>query len=483
MNKTDTKLIIEEIKSYRKSLDFVISNLPDSKSLFVFTLERTAKFSIALTDGIIDKALFDFNEYLKYLEGEFPNVKVLNINTFYEKYSLQNRIDWKYYFISQMELNPAYLNVFEEWMNNQVRSIELKRKKCIVLDLDNTLWGGVLGEDGISGIQIGNSYPGNAFLFFQQALLELKNSGVILSVCSKNNESDVLELWDNHSDILLRKKDFICTRINWNDKADNIIEIANELNIGLDSLVFIDDNPIEREFVKKTLPEVVVPEFPAEPYLIPQFFNELVEKYFAVYNLTKEDLTKSLQYESNIRRGEFLKSFNDKEKFISELDIVLTIEELDDSNVSRFSQMTQKTNQFNLTTKRYTDIEINSFKNSGLIYGLRVKDKFGDNGITGLIMIGINQKKAIIDTYLFSCRVLGRNIEFEFMKYILLNLKKKNIESVSATYLKTSKNEQAELFYEKLNFQLITSTENKKEYLLELNKVNYELMPNTYKFL
>ena len=483
LNKTDNDLIAKEIEFYKHNIDFILSKLSKSKTFIIFTIERTLKLNFDSSENLIDKFVYDFNSYLYELEKKVPNIKIISINNFYEKYALKDRIDWKYYFLSKMELNPSYLNSFSEWFKNQIKSIELKRKKCIVLDLDNTLWGGVLGEDGIDGIQLGNNYPGNAFLFFQQAILELKNRGIILAVCSKNNEDDVFDLWDKHSDIILKKKDFIVCKINWNDKADNIFEISKELNIGLDSIVFIDDNPSEREFVKKAIPDVTVPDFPDEPYLLPEFFNNILENYFSVHNLTKEDYNKSSQYESNISRNIFLKKFSDKNKFISELGIILSIEELNDSNISRFAQMTQKTNQFNLTTKRYTDIEINSFRKKGVVYGLRVKDKFGDNGITGLIMIKINEKEAIIDSFLLSCRILGKKIEFEFMKYVLLNLKKNGIVRLKAKYIKTKKNIQTENFYEKLNFQIIMYSDDEKQYELDLKKNTFNLSPKTYKFL
>lgn len=483
LNKTNSKLIIKEIEQYKNNIDLVLSKISENKTLIIFTLERTLKLNFDYSENMIDKLIYDFNLYLYKLQKKLPNVKIISISNFYEKYSIKDRIDFKYYFMSNMEFNPAYLSDFTNWVKNQIRSIELKRKKCIVLDLDNTLWGGILGEDGIDGIRIGNNYPGNAFLFFQQALLELKNKGIILTVCSKNNEEDVFELWENHSDIILRKKDFIVKKINWQDKADNIIEISNELNIGLDSIVFIDDNPTERELVKKTIPDVTVPDFPKEPYLLPNFFNEILENYFSVHNITKEDLDKSLQYENNISRNVFKKKFNDIDKFISELEIILSIEELSDSNISRFAQMTQKTNQFNLTTNRYTDIEINAFRKTGLVYGLRVKDKFGDNGITGLIMININHKEAIIDSLLLSCRILGKRIEFEFMKYIILILKDKGISTLKAKFIKTKKNIQTENFFEKLKFQVISKSEEKKEYKLDLTKNTFKLSPKTYKFL
>lgn len=182
-------------------------------------------------------------------------------------------------------------------------------KKCLVLDLDNTLWGGVLGEDGVEGIQLGNIYPGLAFYDFQKGLLELYKSGVILAVCSKNNESDVLECWTKHPSILINKKHLSSYRINWVDKPTNIRAIADELNIGLDSIVFIDDNPVERERVKFELPMVSVPDFPEQPYLLPDFLKSVHFQYFQIYQLTDEDQKKTEQYKTNVKRKVFSQKF------------------------------------------------------------------------------------------------------------------------------------------------------------------------------
>jgi FkbH-like protein len=483
INKTDSKLILSEIDSYKKMIHFIINKMDTNKLLILFTLGRIYKLNFSNSDNTIEKAIFNFNQELNLLESHNTNIKVLKINDFYDEFSSDSIIDWKYNFTSKIEISPTHINEFNFWFSNQIRSIELKRKKCLVLDLDNTLWGGVLGEDGIDGILIGNNYPGNAFLFFQEALLELKKSGVILTVCSKNNEEDVFELWEKHSDIILKKNDFIIHKINWKNKAENILEISNELNIGLDSMVFIDDNPTEREFVKKSLPELNVPIFPEEPYLLPVFFKYILNNFFSVHNLTSEDLNKSKQYLDNNKRQNFYETFNNIDKFISELNINLIIEKLNDSNVSRFSQMTQKTNQFNLTTKRYSEVDINSFRNNSEIFGLRVKDKFGDSGITGLVILKLNNDEAYIDSFLLSCRILGKRIEFEFMNYILLKLIKMGVKKVTAEYIPTKKNIQTIDFFEKFNFECIHDTENIKKYYLKLNKQKYKLSPQTYKLI
>jgi FkbH-like protein len=182
-------------------------------------------------------------------------------------------LDWKYYYISQSLITPKLNASFNEWFERKLAAIQGKRKKCLVLDLDNTLWGGILGEDGIEGIKISDTYPGLAFRDFQESILEAANNGVILAVCSKNNEEDVLDVWEKHPYLILRQKHISAYRINWQDKATNIQELADELNIGLDSMVFIDDNPAERTRVQQTIPEVVVPDFPEHPHQMSAFFK------------------------------------------------------------------------------------------------------------------------------------------------------------------------------------------------------------------
>lgn len=237
--------------------------------------------------------------------------------------------------------------------------------------------GGVLGEDGIDGIKIGGDYPGKAFLYFQEGLLELAKRGVILTICSKNNERDVLDLWEKNPFVLLRKEHFSAWRINWRNKADNIRELSEELNIGLDSLVFVDDNPTERELVRQMLPMVEVPEFPKQPYMLPDFLISLSDRYFRVYSVTEEDRRKTEQYKANASRTQERKKFVDFDQYLQSLEIEMRIEPISSFNVSRIAQMTHKTNQFNLTTRRYSESDLMGFSSEGwLIYCLSVKGSF-----------------------------------------------------------------------------------------------------------
>jgi FkbH-like protein len=295
-----------------------------------------------------------------------------------------------------------------------------------------------------------------------------------LTICSKNNEQDVLDLWDRNPYIKLKKEHFAAYRINWTDKATNITALSEELNIGLDSFVFIDDNPTERELIRQLLPMVAVPEFPTQPYELPVFFKRLVDDYFRVYSITEEDKRKTEQYKENAARAQAQKTFSDFESFLASLNIQITIDSVNEFNVQRIAQMTQKTNQFNLTTHRYTDADLRRFVESGWkIWCISVADKFGDSGITGTIMVMPNGE---IDTFLLSCRILGKGIEVAFVKRIFSLLLSQGYKSLTARYIPTSKNSQVKDFWDKMGFECIaTDDTGAKNYALSLNSANTEI--------
>jgi FkbH-like protein len=477
--KLNNDIIAEEITHYSDLLNMVYSNINKDKTFVIFTMAQLYELNYVTSNMVLENAVISYNKKI-YAMAEYSNVKIIDIRKFYQGFSAEQLVDWKYYFLSQMPINPKLVPQFIKWFSRQLEVLAMERKKCIVLDLDNTLWSGILGEDGADGIKMGEDYPGNVYRFFQSYLLELSRMGIILAVCSKNNETDVFAVLENHPDMLLKKDNFSAYRINWNNKADNIKEIAIELNIGLDSMVFVDDNPAERELIKQALPEVYVPDFPEHPYLYPVFIKQLTDDYFNVYTLTQEDLVKTQQYKENTERAQYKSQFTDMNAYLRSLEIKLTIEKLNEFNKARFAQMTQKTNQFNLTTQRYTETEIQSFAdNGGLVYGLRVRDKFGDNGLTGLIIILIEKQTANIDTLLLSCRILGKEIEYTFVKFILMKLKETGIQRVRSSYIKTAKNEQVEKFYDKLGFTVKRSSPDSTDYELIFDNNDFSL-PDIY---
>lgn len=476
----DSKILISQIEFFYHNIEMVYNRIPENKLFCVFTLVNPFGSQIKTGDFSVLNAINDFNQKIVLFSKSRVNVKIVDLADFILNNRSIELIDWKYYFISKMLINPKLAKSFGLWFQSKMDAIMLKRKKCLVLDLDNTLWGGILGEDGISGIKIGGDYPGNCFVEFHKSIIELKKSGIILTVCSKNNEADVLEAWDKNPNILIQKSDISSYRINWNNKAQNILEIAEELNIGIDSMVFIDDNPTERELVRQVLPEVTTPDFPVHPYDFPNFIRKLISEYFQTYNVTEEDLNKIKQYKSNSERAAFKKSFDDFDQYLKSLKLKIFIEKASEFSTPRIAQMTQKTNQFNLTTRRYSEGDIIEFvNNNNWVYTMAVEDKFGDNGITGLTIIEINKKNntAQIDSLLLSCRILGKSIEVAFVNYILNKLKYSGIKKVYAKYLATEKNSLVKDFYEKIGF--ICTNEKKidsyeKEYSIDLEDFEYK---------
>ena len=376
--------------------------------------------------------------------------------------------------MSQMMLNPKLADDFQRWFKRQDEEIALQRKKCLVLDLDNTLWGGVLGEDGIDGIKLGGDYPGKAYTYWQQSLLQLARNGVILAVCSKNNENDVREAWDKNPHMVLKGDHFSAMRINWRDKATNLRELAEELNIGLDSMVFIDDNPSERELIKQFLPQVTVPDFPEKPYQLMPFFKQLVERYFRIYQVTDEDRAKTEQYHANAMRRAEEGRFADMESYLYSLDLKLEIFPADEHNLPRVAQMTQKTNQFNLTTRRYTEADVRQRLEDGWhIYCMSVSDRFGDSGITGTIFLKpVDDVTVSIDTLLLSCRILGKGIEEAFVKTIFNLLRLDGYRQLIAEYLPTERNGQTADFYDRMGMMCTTTGDDgAKHYEMKLDQI------------
>ena len=470
--KFDSVLLADEIDAYLQKFAFVMRKVSPNKNVLAFTMELLYTVPYTNSDFAVIQAIDRYNAGLFEATSTYSNLKVIEFGEFVRQFPVSELVDWKYYFLSQMGLNPRMAADFKSWFARKLDQIALKRKKCLVLDLDNTLWGGILGEDGIDGIKIGGDYPGKAFLYFQEALSKLSRNGVILAICSKNNERDVLELWEKNPYIVLKKEHFATYRINWQDKATNIRELAEELNLGLDSFVFIDDNPTERELIRQMLPMVAVPDFPTQPYDIPLFFKSLVENYFKVYSITDEDKAKTEQYKANACRVQAQRSFADFDSFLKSLDIRMTIESANDYNIQRIAQMTQKTNQFNLTTKRYTDADVKTMLAQGWkVYCLSVADRFGDSGITGCIMVDGD----VIDTFLLSCRILGKGIEIAFIKKILQMLKLGGVVKLRAKYVPTNKNAQVKDFYEKCGFLCVSETLGTKEYVADLQNLDLEI--------
>jgi FkbH-like protein len=460
----DQIIEIDEIKS---KISYILNQLNEKKIIIVNLYEEATKDWLIKSPDLCQKIKL-FNSFLNELSIKHCNIKVLDINHFYQSVSIPF-IDWKYFFNSQFVLNPKLAKIFKKWFNSTLNAMDLNRKKCLVLDCDNTLWGGIVGEDGTQGIKLGQDYPGICFSVFQKHLEMLSRKGVILAVCSKNNLIDVQDVWENNPNQIITDKVLSAYRINWQDKATNLKSLAEELNIGLDSFVFVDDNPVERGLIKELLPEVEVPDFPEKPYDLIDFFWEIYHRHFSIYELSSEDLLKTQQYKEIFFRNESKKAYDDLDNYLRSLDIEIDIIQANENNIMRIAQMTQKTNQFNLTTKRYTEIDIRKLLSEGSkIFCANVKDKFGDNGITIACIIKELDESFLLDSYLLSCRILGRDIEKITLIKIIDEVLKDSLKVVKATFIPTKKNSLAADFLDNVGFKILNVNENgTKEYILD----------------
>lgn len=337
-----------------------------------------------------------------------------------------------------------------------------KSKKCIVLDLDNTLWGGVVGDDGVAGIEIGEgSATGEAFKRFQVALKAQKDRGVLLAVCSKNEEANAKEPFVKRDEMVLRLDDISCFVANWDPKSHNIQRIAQMLNIGLDSLLFIDDNPAEREIVRQQLPEVAILDLPEDSSDYCKALSSC--NWLDAVNITKEDLRRTELYKENAERQQLSTTIGDYESYLKSLEMVATIGAFDDLNLPRITQLINKTNQFNLTTKRYTETEIETIAKdpNAITFYVKVADKFGDNGLIS-VFIGIKQQdRLIIDTWLMSCRVLKRRVEDLLFLHVMKSSMANKLSKIEGERIPTEKNILVENLLSKAGFISI-STEDRK---------------------
>jgi FkbH-like protein len=343
--------------------------------------------------------------------------------------------------------------------------------KCLVLDLDNTLWGGVIGDDGLEGIILGQgTAQGEGFIAVQRYAKALSERGIILAICSKNDEANALLPFDRHPEMILRRTDIAAYRANWEDKATNIRAIANELNIGLDSLVFLDDNPFERALVRRELPMVAVPEVPEDPALIPALLA--TAGYFEATKLSSDDLVRSDQYQANRARQAVLSSATDISSYLRDLEMRLVWGRFDQVNLGRIVQLINKTNQFNLTTRRYTEKEIAEVIQESNALGLhfRLLDRFGDNGMIAVV-IGrkVTNEDMLIDTWLMSCRVLGRAVERATLNVLAAQAKTLGVRNLIGQYHPTAKNQMVRGHYETIGFVCEKSAEGGSEYFLSLD--------------
>jgi FkbH-like protein len=386
-------------------------------------------------------------------------VDVLSLDSLISDHGLDAWHDPALWHRAKQEISPAASPLYGDMVGRLLAARLGLAAKCLILDLDNTLWGGTIGDDGLGGIVLGQgSAQGEAYLAFQSYAKQLAERGVILAVCSKNDEENALAPFNKHPEMILKQSDIGCFVANWDDKATNVRRIASALNIGMDSLVFADDNPFERNIVRRELPAVAVPELPEDPSLYARCLADA--GYFEAIRLTENDLNRSQQYQENLKRDALRASSTDLAGYLKSLAMRLEWKRFDPVGLQRIVQLINKTNQFNLTTRRYHEAAVTGFMNDPrtITLQLRLTDQLGDNGIIAVVIafpMDSNDVEYKIDTWLMSCRVLGRQVEQATLNLLASIARRNGARKLIGEYRKTANNSMVSQHYERLGFSRI----------------------------
>jgi FkbH-like protein len=401
------------------------------------------------------------------------SIVLVDISRLAASVGLENWDDPRHWHASKLSFAPSLLPVYGDVVARTIAAVRGLSRKCLVLDLDNTLWGGVIGDDGLAGIQLGQgSAAGEAFLAVQKMALELRARGVVLAVCSKNEDHNARLPFRDHPDMLLREDHIAVFQANWTDKAANLRAIASTLNIGVDALVFLDDNPAERMQVRRELPLVAVPELPDDPALFPRMLA--AAGYFEAVGFSKEDRERANYYQANAQRAAALDASGDIGAYLASLDMICTIGPVDEIARPRVAQLINKSNQFNLTTRRYTESELAAAIQDPLrhVVQIRLVDRFGDNGIISVLIAEKKGETWEIDTWLMSCRVLGRRVEEACLAHLVEAARQAGARALIGTYIPSPKNGLVEDHYRKLGFSPESAAEGASRWRLNLDGLN-----------
>jgi FkbH-like protein len=394
-------------------------------------------------------------ESSRLLRQEFASVHLDDGDEIAASLGAAGWFDARLWFSSRFPFSVAGANLFVHRLTRYPVLTNTPKLKCIVLDCDNTLWGGIIGEDGVSGIAMGSEYPGACYVSFQRRLLDFLYRGCLLSICSKNNPEDVLDVLREHPSMLVREESVAALRIGWEPKPEMLRAMADELQLGIDSFLFVDDSPHECRLMRSALPEVRVAQVPADPLQVPGCLDHLQE--LEILSFTEEDRTRSGMYTQNRQRSALAVQCGDLSEYLRSLDMKISISCNDPTQVPRLAQLTQKTNQFNLTTKRYSEDDVLSFVDDPdwLVAHFSLSDVFGESGIVGLLLAsGMSSTTGVVhvDTFLISCRVIGRRAEEVFLHETLRLLHRLGKQAVVGRYVPTPKNALVESFWKDQGF-------------------------------
>lgn len=458
------ELILHLVKAFPKSTVLVNNFIVPTTSTFGI-LENKVSRGLPSQYGRV-------NETLNLSAMEIPNAYVVDIDNLASSWGKQNVFDARMKYMADMPFAESFLPHLAGLYGRYFRALRGKIRKCLVLDLDNTLWGGIVGEDGFDGIKLDPvKAPGSAFYEFQMRILDYYHRGIILAINSRNNFEDAMKVLESHPYMILKPHHFAAMSINWEDKTQNMKALASELNIGLDSMVFLDDDPHQCGLVESVLPEVLTCLLPDDPAEYEGFLASL--EVFDTLTFSQEDSKRGEMYAQERLRKDSLKSESVSgktlEEFYKDLEIKCVIGKASDFTIPRIAQLTQRTNQFNLTTRRYTEAQIKAMADSdnACVRWISLKDKFGDLGLVGvIILVETNPGDWLIDSFLMSCRALGRKVELVLLYNVLAELFQNGAHRMTGIYSPSGKNAQVLSFYEDVGFISVS------EGHYELNSIN-----------
>lgn len=450
-------------------ISLVLENLSRTP-LVLFNLFSALPYTYeGIKDARLDRLCRCLNDGLRATARS--NVVLVDLDKIFAQVSIPCALDWRLYYTAQSLYSNAFYTAYTAHVLPALLPVFGKAKKALIFDCDNTLWKGIVGEDGAQGITISPQSPqGKVFRDVQMLALEMAGQGVIIGLCSKNNPEDVEAVLESHPDMLLRNRDIAIKRINWRDKHANLRSIAEDLNIGLDAILFVDDSPHEILAIQQQCPEIECFTVPKNLFQYPSALRAFL-RCFGTGSLTREDATRTEMYQVEARRKAAAPQHASMEDFIRSLGLKVTLYVNPAQHVARIAQLTQKTNQFNLTTARHVEEEIARAVQSEdtLVVAADVQDRFGHYGLTGVAMASLDQptKTASIDVLLLSCRVLGRQVEASLLEGLIRLLQAAGIRRILAYYRKTARNSQVEDFYDSFGFTILRQEGGDKDYVLE----------------
>lgn len=401
------------------------------------------------------RKLYELNYELIQLSKATDNLYLFDLNALVQYYGARNIRDWSQYVNADLHYALDFHAVISEKLVGFIGAFLGAIKKCLIVDLDNTLWGGIIGDDGLQGIEIGALGIGKAYTELQKWVKQLKERGVIIAVSSKNTDSIAKEPFEKHPEMVLKLEDIAVFNANWDNKADNIRSIQKILNIGFDSMVFIDDNPAERAIIRQNLPEVCVPELPEDPALYLDYLKSL--NLFETASFSTGDKDRTKQYQQEAERQKLQISLTNIEDYLRSIEMYISIEPFNQLDISRIAQLTQRSNQFNLRTIRYSENDIKEIIEDNITYtcSVKLKDKFGDYGlISVLILKKLDEERLFIDTWIMSCRVLKRGVESAVLNYCVAIAKENGFKQLVGQYIPTNKNGLVQDHYSNLGFSI-----------------------------